>query len=248
MGKEINTKETKYLEVPFEVKETKEDEKFFTFEGYASTFGNIDLGNEVCVAGCFEETIKDLKRSATPIKDTNMSSLIPSLWQHDRHEPIGSFISLKEDAKGLFVEGILPKKDTLVSGRVIPQMEVGSIKTMSIGYRVQKYFYNTETNVLDLLKVALREISLITFPMNTLAAITDMKSFEKIKDLSLLTERDFEQLLKSGISMSSKNAKIIATASKNCLLRDEQDDDRDGHDWGEVMSGLNNIKTEIQNA
>ena len=50
--------ERKVLTVPFEIKKTNEDEKYFTFSGYASTFGNRDRGGDVVVKGAFIESLK----------------------------------------------------------------------------------------------------------------------------------------------------------------------------------------------
>ena len=123
----------KKLVVPFEVKAlNNEDPKYFEFEWYASTFGNVDDGGDRIQAVAFTKTLREW--SARPDK-------LPVLWQHDTTMPVGVYVELAEDAKGQFVKGRMPKADTFVSGRVIPQMEVGSIAKMSIGYSADKYDY-----------------------------------------------------------------------------------------------------------
>jgi HK97 family phage prohead protease len=166
----------KKMVVPFEVKQITEDADYFMFEGYASTFGNTDLGDDVVVAGAFTQTIAELMASKKTGK-------LPALWQHDCDEPIGSYTELQEDARGLFVKGRLPKADTFVSGRVIPQMKAESIGSMSIGYSVLDYAIEGGIRMLKALK--LWEISLVTMPMNELAEITDMKSATPYQDLPL---------------------------------------------------------------
>ena len=75
-----------------EVKEITEDDGFYTFQGYASTFGNVDHGNDVVERGAFRKTLMELSNKAPRVPDTNYSKIMPILWQHDMDEPIGSFI------------------------------------------------------------------------------------------------------------------------------------------------------------
>lgn len=166
--------ETKTITVPFEMKNLHEDEDFFTFEGFAATFGNIDRGNDRIIRGAFLESIEDLKSKAVPIRNTEFHKLMPILWQHDPHTPIGSFIEIREDHRGLFVKGIMPKSDTFVTGRVMPQIDVSSISDMSIGFRIEDL--DIINGVRELKKIKLFETSLVTIPMNEEANITAFKS------------------------------------------------------------------------
>ncbi len=155
-------------QVDFEIKSSKVDEESneFVFSGYASTFGNEDFGGDIVIEGAFAESIKEL------------GGKVKALWQHDRHEPIGIFTNLKEDNIGLFVEGRLPLDDDFVSKRIVPQLKIGSIDSMSIGYRLEVFEVDNETGVWRLIKVSLKEISLVTFPMNDRAMITQLAKAE----------------------------------------------------------------------
>jgi len=168
--------ERKILTVPFEIKKTDEDEKYFTFSGYASTFGNRDMGGDVVVKGAFVESLKKI----TP----------KLLWQHKTTEPIGIFEEIYEDDKGLFVSGKMPLDDDLVRGRVKPQMKIGSISQMSIGYSIVDKMIETKDDITTwfLTKLDLYEASLVSIPMNPLANITAMKNFEGIESIKDLNE------------------------------------------------------------
>lgn len=155
MKKEIKT-------FPFEVKKTQEENNIFTFEGYASTFGNVDLGDDIIVRGAFSNSL-------------SKNSQVPILWQHQMTEPVGISIELYEDDKGLFIKGNLPKEDTLVSGRIIPQMKVGSIREMSIGYFTK--VSDMEKGIRLLKEIELFEVSLVTKAMNPQATVSGFKSF-----------------------------------------------------------------------
>lgn len=171
----------KKMVVPFEVKQIQEDDDFFIFEGYLSTFGNVDLGDDVVMPGAFKDTIAELEAKG---------GHLPVLWQHNHDQPVGIFTEIKEDEKGLFVVGKMPKDDTFVSGRVMPQMKVGSINKMSIGY---SWWDGASFDVVDgvrqLHKIRLWEGSLVTVPMNPEAEVTGMKSVVIFQDLPL-AERD----------------------------------------------------------
>ncbi len=190
---------TQYMVVDVEIKSLHdENDGFFRFEGLASTFGNTDLVDDIVAKGAFKESL--LEKS--PI----------ILWQHDMFEPIGVPEEVRETSKGLFVRAKLPKSDTLVSGRVIPQIEVGSIRKMSIGFRTKESSFDETTGIRTLIKLDLREISLVTFPANPEAEITGFKGgFERIdteKAKEITTKRQFEECLReSGIF--TKNAACI---------------------------------------
>lgn len=160
-----------YIDVSFEVKQIDDgDDEFFRFEGLASTFGNIDLVNDIVVRGAFVDSLA----TKTPV----------ILWQHQSGTPLGMPEDIRETEEGLFLKAKLPKSDTFVSGRVIPQIKVGSIRTMSIGFRVVERDFNEE-GIRLLRKVDLLEVSLVTFAANPLAALTGFKAVTPFKDLPL---------------------------------------------------------------
>src|SRR5687767_10964148 len=65
-------------------------------EGYASLFGVSDQARDMMMPGAFADTLKlrGLRR-------------IPMLFQHDPAEPIGIWLELREDFRGLFARGKL---------------------------------------------------------------------------------------------------------------------------------------------
>ena len=194
------------IDVPLEIKQVSEDDDFFIFEGMASTFGNIDLTDDIVAPGAFQESIS--------------KELPVILWQHDSREPIGVPIEVKETADGLFIRVKLPKEDTFVSGRVAPQLRVGSIKSMSIGFRTIKSEMDNDSGIRTLVKVDLKEVSLVTFPANPEARVTGFKSVEDVKEIK--TRRDFEKALRESGAFSKEAACLLA---KNFMDQGEPDDE-----------------------
>lgn len=166
------------MTVPLEIKQVgEENSEHFTFEGFASTFGNVDLHDDVIVEGAFRETLPQR---------------VPKLlWQHQGDEPLGVFVEIREMHQGLFVKGIMPKSDTFVSGRVIPQMKIGSVNQMSIGFFIEDFDRDIEIRdgIRFIKRLVLLEISLVSIPANDHARVLAVKSATSFQDLPL-ADRD----------------------------------------------------------
>ena len=210
--------EIKRIEVPFEVKQVEEDDKFFHIYGLANTW-EVDFGGDRSIKGCFQESISKLQSKAAPVMDGDgLMALIPALWQHRSDMPAGVQVELSETENGLESHSIYPKTDTFVSGRMIPQVKVGSIRKQSIGYIAEKVSYEVVDgrDIRNLEKVDLKEISLVTFPMNDGADITRVKEETQLIDVETvkkMTEREFEKILIKG------NAKFSKDGSKAIIGR-----------------------------
>ena len=189
------TMQLKTLDFSFKA-DTVEDEGIF--EGYASTFGSIDQGGDTVVRGAFKDGLAQAEAE---------SRHIPMLWQHDRHEPIGIWLDIAEDKKGLKVRGQLLIEDPLAK-RAHILLKNGALGGMSIGYRIPVGGALPDPKnygVTKLLKIDLREISLVTMPMDLTAKVTTVKSI--LDGGALPTVREFEEFLRdAGFS------KALATA------------------------------------
>jgi HK97 family phage prohead protease len=173
-----------YKTFDFEIKSILDNsnDKYFEFEGYASVFGIKDSYGDVVVKGAFSKSLEKIRQT---------DKKVPTLWQHKTSEPIGIYKELKEDDRGLFVVGIMPKDDSFVSGRVMPQMRIGAVRKMSIGYSTDTEEWIDEEKTNYLKEITLHEVSIVTFPALTAADITNVKSVVPYKNLSL-APRDME--------------------------------------------------------
>jgi len=205
-----------YINASFEIKSFEEtDVDNYTIVGYASTFGNVDLGNDIVMKGAF----------ADDLKACNTKTI---LWQHKMDQPIGKGC-FTEDDKGLKVEIKLPKSDSFVRERVIPQVKVGSIQGMSIGYMVDEYEY--EGNIRLLKKLTLLENSLVSIPMNPKAEIESVKKMEEMekavsgKMLSIGTDSawDKNKSIKQIREFTGSEDKPSATYKNGFMYYDKED-------------------------
>jgi HK97 family phage prohead protease len=204
---------TEYFDVECELKayhddDDKEKDKGM-FEGYASIFGNKDLGNDVIEKGAF---MRSLRRKG-PKK-------IKMLYQHDTKEPIGVFDTVKEDMSGLYVKGRLAM-GTQKGKEVYELMKMGAIDGLSVGYRVDSkgHHYDDKRKYRVLKEVDLMEISAVTFPMNPRARIQAVKSD--------FTVREWEHKLREVGDLSHSEAKVAASAVHKALSQREVDKDAD---------------------
>ena len=186
-------KNLKHLPIEFDAKGVKDDG---AFEGYASTFGNVDQGYDVVMPGAFAKSLA-----------TRPAPQIKMLWQHDPSQPIGVWTDATEDSKGLYVKGRLLKQ-VAKGAEAHALMKAGVIDSMSIGYRTMEADF-TQSGVRQLKEVGLFEVSLVTFPMNDQATVTTVKDFNP---------RDVERgLREAGLSRSDA---VKAVAYFRTLLRD----------------------------
>jgi HK97 family phage prohead protease len=159
------------LVAPFQVKAVDDEER--TFEGYASTW-DLDLGDDVIHEGAFKETLAEWRKSGKAMP------LLNSHNYFDIMSGVGQMLDAKEDKRGLWTKWEVidgPDGDAVLS-RMRPSRRTGKavIGSMSIGYAALKWDEEERSDsrygvVRNLHKVALKEVSLVLFPMNPGATI-----------------------------------------------------------------------------
>ena len=134
-----------------------------TVEGYASLFGEIDQARDMVMRGAFAGTLA-----------TRSIRRIPMLFQHDPSEPVGVWLELREDHRGLFARGrLIPE---VARGReLLSLLRAGAVDGLSIGFRTSKARIDPKTRVRRLLAVDLWEISIVTFPLLAGARVQAVK-------------------------------------------------------------------------
>ena len=132
-------------------------------EGYASLFGEVDQARDMVMPGAFAQTLQQrgLRK-------------IPMLFQHDPAEPVGVWLELTEDWRGLKARGrLIP--DVTRARELLALVEVGAVDGLSIGYRTVRGQIEPRTRVRKLYQVDLWEISIVTFPLLAGARVRAVK-------------------------------------------------------------------------
>ena len=134
-----------------------------TVEGYASLFGEIDQARDRVMRGAFAASLRQ-----RPVRR------VPMLFQHDPAEPVGVWLELREDDRGLYARGrLIPE---VARGReLLSLLREGAIDGLSIGFRTVKGRIDPKTRVRSLLAVDLWEISIVTFPLLSGARVRAVK-------------------------------------------------------------------------
>ena len=145
-------------------------------EGYASYFGEPDQSGDVVAPGAFRASLERLKAAGRRVK---------FLWQHDPARPIGVWHDVREDARGLRLNGTI-LADVKQGAEAMALMRAGAIDGLSIGYRVVRAEKNAATGGRRLIEIDLWEVSLVTFPMLPAArAMLASASAAEIMELAL---------------------------------------------------------------
>lgn len=217
-----------YKDILFEVDTKSLDESTGIFNGYGSTFGGKpDSYKDIIMQGAFQETLEKGGRNGFGIA---------MLWQHNPDQPVGSWLDLQENKKGLKVQGKLTL-GVRQADEALLLMKDKALQGLSIGYSIPKggYEIDEKTNIRYIKKIDLWEISLVTFPANTNAQITRVKAIEEAK-----TERELEKALRDA-GLSRKEALIMVQRSKPYLrqLRNEGS-------WKNVLAGLKKVNAQLE--
>lgn len=190
------------------------------FSGYASVFSIKDTGGDIVEPGAFAKSLQGRKPSD-----------IRLLWQHDPREPIGVITSVREDQKGLLVEGkLLLEIERAKALHLLVQ--AGALDALSIGYKVRKSYSDQAARARRIAQVDLWEVSFVTFPMQPLARLVQVKTLPQ-------SIRDYEAFLRDAGGFSRKQAAQLAAKGFSAL---HQPFPAAGSgDWGDVLASVQSL-------
>lgn len=184
-------------------------------EGYGAIFDERDLGGDVIAPGAFARTLASGRR-------------IKMLWQHDPDRPVGVWHAAEEDARGLKIRGRL--LDTQLGREARTMLKAGALDGLSIGYRAVAA--ENVDGARRLTEVELWEVSLVTFPMQPAAMISDVKGAFDAGDLTPL-KRLLERTARDA-GLSAKEAKAVAAGAAK-ELTGARDVDRQLHEVARML-------------
>ena len=197
---------TKHFDVGFEIKAVNADG---TVEGYGSVFGVRDNYDDVISKGAFVQSLKDHRAAGT---------MPAMLWQHDADKPIGVWTEMVEDEKGLRIKGQLAM-ETVKGKEAHALLKMGALNGLSIGFRSKEWAYDRDTEVRTLTAIDLWEVSLVTFPANEKARVTNVKSADELQ-----APKDAEKVLRdAGFSKSDATAFVSRVMRMGEVRRDSAD-------------------------
>lgn len=193
------------------------DVKAGTFKGYGSIFNNIDAGGDMVMPGAFKKSLREWKKRG---------KLPKMLLQHggffgpaEDGIPVGKYMVMEEDDKGLYLEGELFALDTQKGKYIHEGMTAGELDGLSIGYvsKLVEYPKKPEEPRRKLKEVDLFEVSIVTFGMNKEALVESAKSIESIHTLS-----EAENYLRDACGLSRAQALAFVSRVKGLRPSDSE--------------------------
>jgi HK97 family phage prohead protease len=179
------------------------------FEGYASVFNSNDAVNDTILKGAFSESLA--------------SGVTPKMFLNHEHRaiPLGDWLHMKEDDYGLFAVGKidLNHKD---GPSAYSALKRGALDGISVGFKMDRdgYEWKEDNKGRVIKKADLFEASIVSFPAEGLARISDVKSLiEAVDDLKSL-----EAFLRDEGGLSRAAAKSLVGRMKQLTHRDDEDE------------------------
>ena len=204
-------------------------------EGYIATW-DVDRGDgwsdikDQFMPGAFTKAIARHKATDRQIR-----------FKDHHGRTVGGFPikTVKQDDRGLF--GIAEVNLEVRRGAEVFSLAKQKVLTdFSIGWGESEF--EVEDGIRKISESEVWEGSIVDEPMNPLANITAVKSVD-FSELDVVDIRAIEHALKTGIKFSDKEAKKIISYFKSVgVLRDEQDDHRDG----ELVEKMDQILTNLK--
>lgn len=142
-----------------------------TFEGFASTFGNVDYQGDRVMPGAFSKSIAS-------------GRTVPLLWMHRTEDPrsfVGEVVEASETTEGLKILGRFDL-DTDEGAAAYRQVKARRIGALSIGYQIKTATKGSD-GANELRDLDLVEVSVVTRGANDRALITAAKSADTRESL-----------------------------------------------------------------
>lgn len=188
-----------------------------SFAGYGAVFGNTDFHGDVIEPGAFAESLSAAHQDGG---DWPAMLLQHGGWGVSAEDltPIGVWTELSEDGVGLKVSGALADTQRGREAHTLMRMDPRpAITGLSIGYIPKDWEPRSKADEprRRIKKADLLEVSLVTFPANSRARVTDVKSIHDCSGLG-----DVEALLRDAGGFSAKEAKTLIARIKSLSPRD----------------------------
>lgn len=147
------------------------------FSGYGAVFDNLDSHRDMIRRGSFEKSLRAwrAKGRLPPMRLMHGSSGNP--FAHD-DLPVGVWTEMREDSKGLLVEGRLLALETDLGKRLLSLMRAGVLDGLSIGFIAKRTSAGKGGVARYLDEIDLRELSIVDEPSNDLARIGPLSAYD----------------------------------------------------------------------
>lgn len=193
-----------------------------TFNGYGATFGNVDAYGDVIERGAFSAWLQDVKggKQRWPAMLSQHGGFGVSA---DDMTPVGTWVELGQDERGLKVKGKLADTPRGRELYALMKMAPPAIDGLSIGYIAKEWEPRSKPDDprRKLKRIDVMEISPVTFPANTQARVTGVKSAAAASGQRPHNVRELEASLHALCGFSEREAKRMASAAWGAFTRQD---------------------------
>ncbi|WP_020146891.1 HK97 family phage prohead protease [Thioalkalivibrio sp. ALJ15] len=195
--------------------ELKFDDASRSFAGYASVFNGVDAYGDTILPGAYAHTLE------------NRSRPIRMRWNHTG-PVIGRWTVLREDEKGLWVEGQLTPGHS-VAEDAYASLKHGAVDGLSIGYLIPPGGAEEKDGTRYLKSIELVEISVVEEPADAGALVANVKQVDPT------SPRELERGLRD-LGLSKREAKRLMAGGFSAL----SDEDEEAAEIAAALRELNN--------
>lgn len=176
----------------------QEDSGADVFDGLASVYDVIDLHGDVITRGAFDRTLRERGDERV------------LLYQHDIHRPIG-IAKFSDSERALRTEGHA-NREVQDAREAMSLVRQGAIKGLSIGFNITGEEW--DGGIRHITGVDLWEVSIVTFPANPLANITEAKSAQDtlLELRAAHTCNTLGAAIAGGVQLTSEQRKTLDAA------------------------------------
>lgn len=148
------------------------------FSGYGAVFDNLDSHRDVIRRGAFDKSLRAwrIKGRFPAMRLMHGSSGNPFAYDD---LPVGVWTVMREDSKGLWVEGRLLALETDQGKRLLSLMRAGVLDGLSIGFVPERTSVGKGGVKRYLDEIDLRELSIVDEPSNDLARVAALSDYDE---------------------------------------------------------------------
>lgn len=196
-------------------------------EGYGTVFEVPDLEGDIITPGAFAASLDRHRQAGTAPR---------LLWQHDPTQPIGRWVEVREDARGLRLTGQLAL-ETQAGREAHALLKQGALDGLSLGFLIRRA-EAAGPGQRRILEADLLECSPVTFPCHPEARVLTVKTLPSHKE-QIMTEQTETALasLTADLAALKQRTDALDTAVRRAAVQ-PQGGDAPAHGIGRLLRAL----------
>lgn len=196
-------------------------------EGYGTVFEVPDLEGDIITPGAFAASLDRHRQTGTAPR---------LLWQHDPTQPIGRWVEVREDARGLRLTGQLAL-ETQAGREAYALLKQGALDGLSLGFLIRRA-ESAGPGQRRILEADLLECSPVTFPCHPEARVLTVKTLPSHKE-QIMTEQTETALasLTADLATLKQRTDALDTAVRRAAVQ-PQGGDAPAHGIGRLLRAL----------